>query len=158
MRRTAARLPGICLLLLAAAQPGAARAAGPPHAWLFGAWTGGLFPAPSNISAQTCLGEPTVIFTRDAVLRATLTEVTYVQRVIVTARTNPGVTDFQFSPAVDALAATSNGLLGMDPPKEAPGFGCETTDVLHVERRGENEIVFPGCKDFPNPLIRCPSR
>ncbi len=129
-----------------------------PHAWLFGSWTGGLFPAPSNISAQTCLGQPTVIFTRDAVLRASLTEVTYSQRVIETARTTAGITDFRFSPAVDPLAATSNGLLGLDPPKEAAGFGCETSDVLHVQRRGDNEIAFPGCADFPNPLIRCPAR
>jgi len=125
----------------------------PPHAWLFGTWTGGLFPAPSNLTAAACLGEPVVIFTRDIVLRATLTDVTYTQRVIATARTNPGVTEFQFAPA----APQSAGLFGAAPAAQA-GFGCENPDVLHVQRRSENEISFPGCADFPNPLVRCPSR
>jgi hypothetical protein len=133
---------------------GASSSAGqPPHAWLFGTWTGGLFPVPSNISAAACLGEPVVIFTRDVVMRATLTDVTYTQRVIATARTNPGVTDFQFAPT----AAPQSGLFGVV-PAPAVGFGCESPDVLHVQRRSENEITFPGCADFPNPLVRCPSR
>lgn len=153
---------GIALLCLGALglppQAAAQGTGGPPHAWLFGSWTGGLFPVSANISAQACLGQPTVIFTRDTVMRATLTDVTYVERVIETARTNPGVTDFQFAPATNQLAATSNGLLGLDAPKAAEGFGCETPDVLHVQRRGDNEITFPGCKEFPNPLIRCPAR
>ena len=34
----------------------------------------------------------------------------------------------------------------------------QNPDVLHVVRRGENEIAFPGCADFPNPLIRCQTR
>jgi hypothetical protein len=48
-----------------------------PHAWLFGSWTGGLFPAPSGLTAELCLAQPVVIFTRDLVLRATLTDQTY---------------------------------------------------------------------------------
>ena len=38
------------------------------------------------------------------------------------------------------------------------GFGCEDPDLLHVQRRGENEISFPGCPEFPYPLVRCPAR
>jgi hypothetical protein len=27
-----------------------------------------------------------------------------------------------------------------------------------VQRRSDNEISFPGCTDFPYPLVRCPGR
>ncbi len=155
MRRSAACLVG---LLALAAAPGSARSQGAPHAWLFGEWTGGLFPVPTGQSAQACLSQPTVIFTRDVVLRGSLTEATYGQRVVVTARTAAGQTEIDFTPAEDALAANSNGLLGLAAPKPAPGFGCETEDVLHVRRVNDNEIQFPGCREFPNPLIRCPER
>jgi hypothetical protein len=127
----------------------------PPHAWLFGTWTGGLFPVASNISAEACLATPVVIFTRDVVLRATLTETTYEQRVIETARTNPGETEFRFSPGPASSASALLGTVGSAPPS---GFGCEDPNVLHVRRRGDNEIAFPGCRDFPNPLVRCPTR
>jgi hypothetical protein len=129
-----------------------------PHAWLFGAWAGGLFPVSVRPSALACLAQPTVIFTRDVVMRAKLTDVAYVERVIETARTTAGQTDFQFTPSVDPLSANDNGLLGLDPPRPAAGFGCETDDVLHVRRISDNVIEFPGCKDFPNPLVRCPVR
>jgi hypothetical protein len=149
-----------CVFVLLLALPaGAARAqSGAPHSWLFGAWVGGLFPVTGDVTPLACLGQPTVIFTRDVVMRAQLTEAAYAQRVIVTARTTGGQTDILFTPSVDALAATSNGLLGLDPPKAAAGFGCDSEDVLHVQRHGDNEIVFPGCRDFPNPLVRCPAR
>jgi hypothetical protein len=141
-----------CLAGLGVASPAAAAGA-PPHAWLFGSWTGGLFPAPSNVTASVCLAQPVVVFTRDVVMRATLTDVTYTQRVIATARTNPGVTEFQFAPA----APQTSGLFGAQ--AAAPiGFGCGSPDVLHVQRRSDNEITFPGCAEFPNPLVRCPSR
>src|SRR5690349_12161357 len=58
----------------------------PAHAWLYGAWVGGLFPPPTGLSASSCLGQPVVIFTRDVVLRATLTDVTYIQRIVESAR------------------------------------------------------------------------
>jgi hypothetical protein len=157
MRRPLSRL--LAVALVAVAPLGAARAqSGAPHAWLFGAWVGGIFPVSGDLTAQACLGQPTVIFTRDVVMRAQLTDAAYAQRVIVTARTTGGQTDIQFTPAIDPLAATSNGLLGLDPPKAAAGFGCESEDVLHVQRRGDNEIVFPGCREFPNPLVRCPAK
>jgi hypothetical protein len=163
MRRSLARLLAAVSFAAALAPvaivPGAwAQQGSAPHAWLFGVWTGGLFPAASNVSAAVCLAQPTVIFTRDVVMRATLTEVAYDQRIVETARTTGGITEFQFSPAQDPVAATGNGLLGMQPPRAAAGFGCASPDLLRVQRHTDNEIVFPGCTDFPNPLVRCPSR
>lgn len=154
MRRTAT-LFLTCLLGAAAfggnGGPVAAQSQ-PPHAWLFGSWTGGLFPVPSGLSTQACLAQPVVIFTRDAVLRASLTDPTYTQRVIETARTTPGRTEFQFVPPQDNSAG---GLLESSAPKPASGFGCESANVLHVVRNGDNQISFPGCADFPEPLVRC---
>lgn len=149
----AAALAGFAALPVAA-PPRPARAQGqPPHAWLFGTWTGGLFPAPSGLSARSC--QPVVVFTRDVVMQATLLEQTLTERVIETVRATPTGAEFRF---VDAdPARTSTGLLdlGGSPPA---GFGCEDPDTLVVQRRGANEIVFPGCADFPNPLVRCPAR
>jgi len=125
----------------------------PPQAFLLGAWTGGLFPAPSALSAAQCLAQPTVIFTRDVVMRATYTDAFYVQRLIETARGTGNGVDFQFSPSASPAAApglpdfTGGG---------TTGFGCGSTDVLHVQRITPNQIRFPGCTDFPFPLVRCP--
>jgi hypothetical protein len=124
----------------------------PPHAWLFGTWTGGIFPAPNGLSNQACLSQPIVIFTRDLVLRATITEQLLTQREIETARASPQGAEFRFT-----SAGTGASLLGVGPGVTV-GFGCESPDVLHVQRRGDNEIVFPGCADFPNPLVRCNTR
>ncbi|HVC60253.1 MAG TPA: hypothetical protein VND19_07850 [Acetobacteraceae bacterium] len=141
MRRTAT----VALMLtLAMTGPLAAQAAEPPpHAWLFGAWIGGMFPPPVTLSARECLAQPMVIFTRDVVMRAVMTSPAYVQRLIDTAR------------------ATANGFqVRLLPPRSAAdsGFGCPNPDVLPVQRRGDNEIAFPGCTDFPFPLIRCATR
>lgn len=125
----------------------------PPHAWLFGTWTGGLFPAPSGLSAQTC--QPVAIFTRDVVMRATLLDPNPVQRVIETVRATPAGTEFRFVAVPPAPA--SGGLLDLAAPPTT-GFGCADPDALVVQRRGANEIAFPGCADFPNPLVRCPER
>jgi hypothetical protein len=155
MRRFA--LPLLALLLLAApASPRAQQAQVPPHAWLYGAWTGGMFPAPSGMTAQECLSQPTVIFTRDIVMRATLTEATYVERVVESARLTITGTEFRFQSASPVQTSGSN-LLGLG-PQEVPGFGCQNPDELHVLRRGPNEISFPDCADFPYPLVRCPGR
>jgi hypothetical protein len=156
MRRFAILLTAI-LLLLAPAPP-RARAAPqlPPHAWLFGAWTGGLFPAPSGLTAQECLAQPTVIFTRDVVLRATLTDTLYTQRIIESARLTTTGTEFRFTSAA-STPTTGSTLLGLNGPPLV-GFGCSSPDELHVVRRGENEITFPGCGDYPYPLVRCPGR
>jgi hypothetical protein len=153
MRRFAALLPALFLLLAPTPPHAQGAAPAPPHAWLFGAWSGGLFPAPSGLTAQECLAQPTVIFARDVVMRATLTDVTYVQRVIESARLTVNGTEFRF---VAGPPPTSN-LLGIGAAPTV-GFGCENTDVLHVVRRGENEISFPGCADYPYPLVRCPGR
>ena len=151
------RLPTLALLLaVVPAAPALAQGGQPPHAWLFGTWTGGLFPAPEHLSAEACLGEPVVIFTRDLVLRATLTEQTLTQRVIETANVSPQGVEFRFAPGG---VVASNGMgLGLPNPGATIGFGCEDVNVLHVKRRGPNEISFPGCTDFPNPLVRCPAR
>ncbi len=150
-------LPLAALLLAAAfpALPAGAQRGQPPHAWLFGTWTGGLFPAPENISSEACLSQPVVIFTRDLVLRATLIQQTLTQRVIETANVAAGNVEFRFAPGG---AAAGDSALGLPNPATAAGFGCASEDVLHVQRKGPNEITFPGCKDFPNPLVRCPSR
>ncbi len=39
------------LLAVPAVPQGNAAPGAPPHAWLFGAWAGGIFPAPANMSA-----------------------------------------------------------------------------------------------------------
>jgi hypothetical protein len=141
---------GLAGLLLAA--PCSAFAQGqPPHSWLFGTWTGGLFPPPAGASPVACLSQPVVIFTRDLVLRATLTEQELSQRVIETARSSPAGAEFRF-----AVTGTVPRVFGGSTARL--GFGCESQDVLHVQRRGENEIAFPGCADFPYPLVRCHTR
>jgi hypothetical protein len=126
----------------------------PPHAWLFGTWTGGLFPSPSGLSAQACLSQPVVIFSRDVVLRATLTSELYIQRVIESARTTPTGAEFRFAQALSG----PTDLLGAGTAPAAQGFGCDNPDVLRVDRHTDNEIGFPGCGDFPYPLVRCPAR
>lgn len=153
MHRTA-RLLAALLLAAALAPPALAQGGQPPHAWLFGTWSGGIFPVPSNMTAQACLSQPVVIFTRDLVLRATLTAQTLAQREIETVRTTPAGYEFRFA----AQGAGAGGLLGTAAPQVQGGFGCAGPDVLTVQRRGENEIAFPGCADFPNPLVRCPTR
>lgn len=156
--------PSSCLALaallaalpMAPLHPAAAQQASglPPHAWLFGTWTGGFFPVSSRVSAEACLGTPVVIITRDLVMRATLTEPTLTQRQIETVRVTPQGAEFRLLPG----QASASPLLGLAGTRAA-GFGCGGgPDELVVQRRGENEIAFPGCTDFPNPLVRCPNR
>jgi len=146
-----------CLAGLGVASPAAAAGA-PPHAWLFGSWTGGLFPVSGAMAAQACLTQPVVIFTRDIVLRATLTDPLYTQREEETARATEGGTEFHFVTSRPMVAAGGGDLLGLSAPRPATGFGCENADVLHVSRLRDNEISFPGCADFPYPLVRCSGR
>lgn len=139
----------LALLLAIPAAPTPARAqAEPPHAWLFGTWTGGIFPVPSRMTAQACFSQPIVIFTRDLVLRATITAPTLSQREIETARATPNGAEFRF-----ALTDSVPRMFGGGSPRV--GFGCDTPDTLTVMRRGDNEIGFPGCAEFPYPLVRC---
>jgi len=129
----------------------------PPHAWLFGAWTGGLFPAPSVVSAQECLAMPVVVFTRDIVLRAVVTDQFYAQHLVETARVTAEGAEFRFTPAPATAPTTPFNPTPQGGSGDA-GFGCISPDILRVQRHTENEITFPDCKDFPYPLVRCPAR
>lgn len=115
-------------------------AGGPPHAWLFGTWTGGLFPVLDGMTEQDCRTQPTVVFAQDVVGHTSLTAAALVQRVIETARTSPSGTEFRFSPDAEDISA----------------FGCEDVNVLHVARETDSTISFPHCAAFPYPLQRCP--
>jgi hypothetical protein len=155
MRHTVIRLVTLAIGMVALSFPGVAQSQKElPHAWLFGAWIGGLYPPPVTLSTQECLAEPVVIFTRDLVLRSTITSETYVQRRIDTALATANGTEIHL---IHPLGATPAGAAVFgDQGDPAPiGFGCETQDVLHVQRVGTNEISFPHCTEFPYPLIRC---
>jgi hypothetical protein len=151
-------LPALALGLIlagtgaATAQPATgSERRGPPHDWAFGVWTGGLFPA-GNPDPEVCLANATVIILRDVVLRASALDVSFRQRVIETvARTTDGqVIEFRLVPAAPVGSA-----FGLRVPPDA-GFGCDGgPDVLRAERRGADEMVFPGCREFLSPLKRC---
>jgi len=151
MRRTIALL---ALLIPVGIGPVTAETpAGPPHAWLSGAWIGGVVPPPVTLSPQECFAAPTVIFTRDVVMRAIMTEPSYVERLIETVRATANGFEFRFAPPMPR--AEPGGMLVRQPTPPGLGFSCRDPDTLVVQRRGENEISFPGCSDFPYPLIRC---
>jgi hypothetical protein len=158
MRRPARLLALLAVTVpfaLAGAPSAHAQGSLPPHSWLFGAWIGGLYPPPSTISTQECLAQPVVIFTRDLVMRAVITDQFYTQRLVETARSTGNGVEFRFAQSVQSQP----GPFGLQ--QGAGGdvdFGCDNPDVLHVQRRGENEINFPGCPEFPYPLVRCPAR
>ncbi len=116
-----------------------ARPAGPPHAWLFGTWTGGLFPVLDGMVEQDCRVQPTVSFDRDHVVHAMLTNSATAERIIETVRTTPEGAEFRLTPSAD------------DPA----GFGCDDPNVLYVMRQSDNTISFPRCAAFPYPLQRC---
>jgi hypothetical protein len=158
MRRPArltACLAATALLALAGAPCAGAQSPLPPQSWLFGAWIGGLFPPPSTISAQECLAQPVIIFTRDIVMRATIVDQLYTQRLVETARTTGNGVEFRFN---RSLQIAQSSPFGLSQGGGEVGFGCEDPDALHVQRRGENEISFPNCPEFPYPLVRCPAR
>jgi hypothetical protein len=139
----------------APAAQGTQAPAGPPHAWAFGVWTGGVFPA-GDTDTQACFANATVIILRDVVLRASALDVAYRQRLIETVgRTADDGLEFRFVPATPM-----GGPFGARIPPDA-GFGCEGgPNVLRIERRGPDEMVFPDCREFISPLKRCgaPSR
>ncbi len=135
--------PGLALPPLAAPALAQRPRTPPPHAWVFGSWTGGQFP-PGDGSGPECVGAPTVIFTRDLVMRATALDLTLRQRIIETVALTPNGLEFRFAPLGQ----------GRLPPDFA--FGCASNpNLLRVERRGEDEITFPGCTEFPSALRRC---
>lgn len=132
------------------APPAAAPIAGPPHAWAFGVWTGGLFPA-GDLDPATCYANATVIILRDVVMRASVLDVAYRQRLIETVGPTPtGGLQFRLVPA-PPIGGAFGGRAAPD-----SGFGCEgDPNALVIERRSQNEIVFPNCRDFLSPLKRC---
>ncbi len=130
-------------------QQAGAQQGDPPHAWVFGSWTGGIFPA-GETSGPRCTGQPSVIFTRDVVMRSSMFDVSYRQRLIETVATGPDVLEFRLVPV-----PTQSSALGSRVPSDI-GFGCPSgPNGLRVERRGPDEIVFPNCSEFPSPLVRC---
>lgn len=137
-----------CLILAAPLLAGGAAAQdrpAPPHEWLFGSWTGGLFP-PSDTEGPRCTAQPTVIFTREIVMRVGILDPAYRQRGIETVAARPDGAAFRFTP-VGA---------GRLPPDV--GFGCPGgPNELEVRRIGPDEIAFPNCRDMPSPLRRCGS-
>lgn len=135
-----------------AQQPGQSPPGGPPHAFLFGAWTGGIFPAADNEGA-TCFQQPTVIFTRDVVMRVSSLDIAYRQRFIETVAPRPdGGVDIRL-----VAPQASVPLVGGRIPPDA-GFSCPDPALLRVERVGPDEIRFPDCAEFPAPLRRCVTR
>lgn len=146
----------IAAFVLAAPLPLRAQNNLPPHAWLFGTWIGGLYPPPSSVSAQECLAQPVVIFTKDLVMRAVITDTLYTQRLVETARADAQGVEFRFARSVPESAPGPFGLASG--ASTDVGFGCAGPDVLRVQRISDNQITFPGCADFPYPLVRCPAR
>lgn len=109
MRRIAHLIATLAFTALLAASPAGAQTNAPPHAWLFGVWTGGLFPPPSAVSAHECLAQPIVIFTRDIVMRATLTDQLYTQRLVETARSTGSGVEFRFARSLPTAPASPFG-------------------------------------------------
>ena len=153
MHRMILLASALLLALPAAAQQPAA----PPHAWLFGAWTGGVFPPPVTLNAQECLAQPTVIFTRDSVFRVSITDPAYVQRLVETVRGTGNGVAFRFVAPLGTPDTRAGTFDFTQEPAGAPPFGCTDPNGLQVQRRSENEISFPNCPAFPYPLVRCPS-
>lgn len=134
--------PAILRAQTPAAPPAAP--AGPPHAWLFGAWSGGIFPA-TETQGPACFGATTVIFLPDVVMRASSLDVAFRQRAVETVALTADGVEFRLVP----LGAQGQGVPEI-------GFGCDgNPDVLRVARRGADEIAFTGCNEFPSPLKRC---
>jgi len=117
---------------------------GPPHAWLFGAWSGGIFPA-TDTQGPACFGATTVIFLPDVVMRATSLDVSFRQRAVETVALTADGVEFRLVP----LGVQARGIPEI-------GFGCgDNPDLLRVARRGADEIAFTNCVEFPSPLKRC---
>lgn len=133
-----AALLSILLPVVPAAMQPAQAQQPPPHAFLFGSWAGGLYPVLSTQVEQACRSDLTLRVQGDIVSRVSLLTGAVEQRVVATVRPVPGGVDITFAPQ-----------------RGAAGFGCETPDVLHVHRVGPDEVTFPGCTDYPEPLVKC---
>ena len=148
-RRMAKTLLAAALLAGAALPLPAVAQGAPPHAWLFGAWAGGILPAPPDMAPGECDARATFVVTRDAVIHSTLTHPTAIENLIASVRGTPDGTIFALAPTT----TKPENLAGL--PDDL-GFGCPQPEVLRVVRVGPNEIRFPDCNDFPSPLVRCP--
>lgn len=137
LRRSLLALPAL-ISSTALAQP----RQGPPHEWIFGSWSGGIFPA-VDTEGPGCFGNVSIIFMRDLIMRVSSLDFAFRQRAIETvAVTNDGL-EFRLIP-----------LPGR--PQPEIGFGCEgNPNLLRVTRRGPDEVLLPGCVEFPSPLRRC---
>jgi len=157
LRRKAARLATTMfatavLMAIAGPTPKAhAAPGGPPHAWLYGVWAGGILPAPPDMSPDECRAQATFQVTQDSVLHSTLTHPEAIQNLIAAVRGTPDGTIFSLAPT-DAKPETIAGVA------EDLGFGCPQPDTLRVVKTGPDEISFPGCTAFPSPLVRCPMK
>jgi len=142
------RRPARLLALLAATAllvpPASAQNPQPPHSWLFGAWIGGLYPAPSIVSAQECLAQPVVIFTRDIVMRLTITDQLFTQRLVETARTTAAGVEFHFAPS---LQANQSSPFGMSQGGSGDaGFGCDKSLFTAIQwERPRDSSSISGC-------------
>jgi hypothetical protein len=113
----------------------------PPHEWMFGSWTGGIFPALDN-EGPACFGRVSVIVMRDIVMRVSSLDLAFRQRAIETVGLTPDGLEFRFVPLSGRLPES--------------GFGCDDNpDLLRVRRMGEDEVIFPDCAEFPGSLKRC---
>ena len=124
----------------------------PPHAWLFGTWTGGVFPPPQNMSREACLSQPVVIFTRDLVMRATLTEQELTQRVIESARATPTGMEFRF--ASNGMTAP-DGILGK-PYAAADGLRLRQRQRAARAAAGRERDQLPRLRRLPQPAGALP--
>ena len=104
---------------------------------MFGSWAGGLYPVGSTQVEQACRAGPSLVVRGDGMRRYPLVGAPE-DRVVATVRPVQGGVDITFAPLAGAA-----------------GFGCESPDVLHVHRNGPDEITFPGCAAYPEPLVKC---
>jgi len=143
LRRRSLIPAGLGLLASPAiAQAPAAPRQVPPHEWMFGTWTGGIFPAVETEGAG-CFGNASLIVLRDVILRVSSLDIAFRQRAIETV-----------APTADGLEFRLVPVPGR--PLAEFGFGCDgNPDLLRVIRRGPDEIALPGCSEFPSTLRRC---
>lgn len=115
---------------------------GPPHEWMFGSWTGGVFPAVET-EGPGCFGNVSLIVTRDVVMRISSLDVAFRQRAIETVAITPDGLNFRLVPVPGR-------------PQPETGFSCDgDPDLLRIVRRGPDEVTMPGCLEFPAALRRC---
>lgn len=142
MLRRRSLLPIVSGLLATPALSLAQTRQGPPHEWMFGGWTGGIFPA-TETEGPACFGNISVIVTRDIVMRVSSLDIAFRQRAIETVALIPDGLEFRFVP-----------IPGRPIPES--GFGCsDNPNILRVRKVSDDEVVFTDCREFPGPLKRC---